>query len=73
MSHTIHAVKFELTNMYIYDGKVSQMHRVLMRLYPIDKSFVCSQNESERHVRIATISIIREDKYVIVVEQIALN
>jgi hypothetical protein len=50
MSHTIYAAKFEQTiiHQHVHLRRVSQSHaaaHVLMRLYPIDKSLVCSQSE----------------------------
>ena len=50
MSHTIYAAKFEQTiiQQHVPLRRESQSHEsahVLMRLYPIDKSLVCLQNE----------------------------
>jgi hypothetical protein len=50
MSHIIYAAKFEQTiiHQHVHLRQESQSHEpahVLMRLYPIDKSFVCSQSE----------------------------
>jgi hypothetical protein len=49
MLHTIYAAIFEQTiihqHVYIYDGSQSNAPaHVVMRLYPIDKSLVCSQS-----------------------------
>ena len=57
MSHTIYAAKFEQTIIHqpVHLRRRSQSHapaHVLMRLYPIDKSLVCSQSERRTHVRI---------------------
>jgi len=46
MSHTIYASKFDQTiiHQHVHLRRESQSHapaHVLMRLYPIDKSFVC--------------------------------
>ena len=46
MSHTIYPAKFEQTiiHQHVHLRRESQSHapvHVLMRLYPIDKSFVC--------------------------------
>jgi hypothetical protein len=50
ISHTIYVAKFEQTiiHQHVHLRRESQPHapaHVLMRLYPIDKSFVCSQSE----------------------------
>jgi hypothetical protein len=50
MSHTIYVAKFEQTiiHQHVPLRRESQSHEsahVLMRLYPIDKSLVCLQNE----------------------------
>jgi hypothetical protein len=50
MSHTIYAANFEQTIIHqqVHLRRESQSHEpahVLMRLYPIDKSFVCLQEK----------------------------
>ena len=50
MSHTIYAAKFEQTIIHQHvhlrrDGQSHALVHVLMRLYPIDKSLVCSQEK----------------------------
>jgi hypothetical protein len=60
MSHTIYAVKFEQTiiHQHVHLRRESQSHaqaHVLMRLYPIDKSFVFYKVKEGRHVRICSI------------------
>jgi len=50
MSHTIYAAKFKQTiiHQHVHLQRESQSHvpaHVLMRLYPIDKSFICLQSE----------------------------
>ena len=62
MSHTNYAAKFEQTiiHQHVHLRQESQSHtavHVLMRLYPIDKSFVYKVKEG-RHVRIIIIAYI---------------
>ena len=50
MSHTIYAAKYKQTiiHQHVHLRRKGQSHAaadVLMRLYPIDKSLVCSQSE----------------------------
>ena len=57
MSHTIYASKFEQTiiHQHVHLRRESQSHapaRVLMRLYPIDKSLVFYKAKEGCHVRI---------------------
>jgi hypothetical protein len=62
MSHTIYAAKFEQTiiHQHVHLRRESQSHapaHVLMRLYPIDKSFVFNKAKEGRHVRILNITL----------------
>ena len=62
MSHTNYAAKFEQTiiHQHVHLRRESQSHaaaHVLMRLYPIDKSFVYKVKEG-RHVRIIIIPLL---------------
>ena len=61
MSHTIYAAKFEQTIIHqpVHLRRESQSHapaRVLMRLYPIDKSLVCLQ--SEKRIMLELVSTL---------------